>query len=277
MAANFTTVFWRSYKSLWDDEVFTHAAQVAFFFTFALFPLLLFLTSVFGMVLHGGEELKARLFAYLGQIMPGSAFTLVTTWIDEVAIASSGEKLTFGLVLAVWSASAGIDNLRTSLNAVYGIKETRSWLQTRALSIVLTLALSLLVALTLLLIFYGTELVQWLFPILPQGLTTFVSYPIILVALLVAFAIVFNLVPNHPTPTWQWFTPGAFTGILLWLIFSGGFKVYLTYFDTYARTYGSLGAVIILLLWLYLTAIVVLVGGVINKVVADLRDQDSSS
>ena len=272
MIRDFRTILRNTVDTIWEDEVFAHAAQVAFFFTFALFPLLLFLTSLFGLIIQEGDTLRTQLFGYLGQVMPASAFGLVKVWIDEVATASSGGKLTFGLAVAIWSASAGIDNLRVSLNAVYGIKETRSWFHTRALSIALTVALGLLVALTLILIFYGTELVTWLIPGLPDRLQLIASYAVILAALLLAFSVVFNLVPNHPTPKWQWLSPGAFTGIVLWLLFSGGFRLYLKYFDMYARTYGSLGAMIILLLWLYLTAIVILVGGVINKVV---RDGDS--
>lgn len=274
MPSGFRVILRRTFESIRRDEVLNHAAQVAFFFTFALFPLLLFLTSLFGLILHEDSSVRTQLLGYLAKVMPASAFGLVETWIDEVAQGSSGGKLTFGLVVALWSASSGLDNLRVSLNAVYGIKETRSWLHTRALSVVLTVSLGFLVASTLMLVFYGTEVLNWLLPGLPAELTGAVSYSVVLLALLFAFAVVFNLVPDHPTRTWAWFSPGAFTGIFLWLSFSAGFRIYLGFFDTYARTYGSLGAVIILLLWLYLTAVVVLVGAVINRVVIDLRAEN---
>jgi membrane protein len=265
------TISARTVRDCWTDDVFAHAAQVAFYFTLALFPLLLFLTSVFGLVIQEGDALRTSLFEYLGRVMPPTAFGVVGTWIDEVVSASSTGKLTFGLLVTLWSGSAGLDSLRTSLNAVYRIRETRPWILTRALSVALTVGLGAIAAVALLLIFYGHELAEWLLPWLPQQMKLAASYSVILVSLLLGFAVVYNLVPNHPTRRWQWFSPGAFIGIVLWLGLSILFRLYLGYFDMYARIYGSLGAVIVLLFWLYLNAVVVLVGGVVNKVVNDIR------
>jgi membrane protein len=87
---------------------------------------------------------------------------------------------------------------------------------------------------------------------------------VILILLLLAFALLYNFAPNHSPFQWKWITPGSIIGVFLWIVLSGAFRLYLHYFDSYAATYGSLGAMIILLLWLYLTALVILVGGVIN-------------
>lgn len=275
MAIEFKEVLRRTYRKMSDDELLNHAAQVAFYFTFSLFPLLLFLTTVFGLAMNQDEVLRAELFAYLQKVMPPSAFGVVRSTVEEVASEWSGGTLTVGLLVALWSASAGVDSLRVSLNAGYGIKETRSIYRVKVNSIMLTLALGLLLVVTMSLLFYGSELVQWLLPGLGGSLTGIVSYAVIFVSLILGFAIVYNAIPNHPSFHWQWFSPGAFTAIGLWLLFSFGFRLYLSYFDRYAKTYGSLGAVIILLLWLYLTATVVLVGGVINGVVRDLRASES--
>jgi len=83
---------------------------------------------------------------------------------------------------------------------------------------------------------------------------------------LLAFALLYNFAPNHDPFKWKWITPGAVIGVILWILFSFGFRLYLRYFDSYAATYGSLGAMIILLLWLYLTALVILIGGAINAI-----------
>lgn len=277
MAIVFSEVLRRTYRRMAEDELLNHAAQVAFYFTFSLFPLLLFLTTVFGLVMNQDAALRSELFAYLQKVMPSAAFGLLQSTITEVASEWSGGKLTVGLLIALWSASAGVDSLRVSLNASYGIKETRSLLHVKVNSILLTLLLGVLLVLTMSLIFYGSELLHWLIPGLGETLTSALSYAILLTSLLLGFAIVYNAVPNHPTFPWQWFSPGAFTGIALWLLFSYGFRLYLSFFDRYARTYGSLGAVIILLLWLYLTATVVLVGGTINAVVRDLRKENDLS
>lgn len=276
MAPMLSKVVAQTYIRIDREEILNHAAQVAFYFTFSLFPLLLFLTTVFGVVMNQDAALRTELFSYLEKVMPSAAFGIVRSTIEETATAWSGGKLTLGLLVALWSASAGIDSLRVSLNASYGIRETRSFYHVRLNSIGLTLALGLLLVLTMSLIFYGSELLAWLVPGIPQILVPTLSYMVIFASLLLGFAIVYNAVPNHPTVSWKWFSPGAFTGIALWLAFSYGFRVYLTFFDRFAKTYGSLGAVIILLLWLYLTALVILVGGVINAVVRDLSSMEPS-
>lgn len=270
------TVIRRTYGKTLEDELLNHAAQVAFYFTFSLFPLLLFLTTVFGLLIDRDAVLKMELFTYLQKVMPQSAFELVRSTIDEVAAQWSGGTLTLSLLVALWSASAGVDSLRVSLNASYGIKETRSFYRTKFDAIALTLALGTLLVLTMALVFYGTELLSWLIPGLSLPLTRILSYAIIASALLLGFAIVYNAVPNHPTFRWQWFSHGAFVAIAMWLIASYGFRLYLGYFDRYAKTYGSLGAVIVLLLWLYLTAVVVLVGGAVNAVIRDLREDSAN-
>src|SRR5688500_86579 len=103
------------YDKFFETDVMSAAAQVAFYFSFAFFPLLLFLISVFGMVLESTDELRGELYGYLAQIMPPSAYTLVQTTMDEIIETSSGSKLTFGLLITLWSASAGIDSLRIAL------------------------------------------------------------------------------------------------------------------------------------------------------------------
>lgn len=273
MKAGLTEVLKRTYGKIVNDELLSHAAQVAFYFTFSLFPLLLFLTTVFGLVMNKDAVLKTELFTYLEKVMPHSAFGLLRSTIDEVATEWSGGTLTAGLLIALWSASAGMDSLRVTLNASYGIKETRSFFHTKLNSILLTLALGTLLVVTMSLIFYGSGVLHWILPGLPSALTSILSYALIISALLLGFALVYNVVPNHPTFHWQWFSHGAFLAISLWLAISYGFRLYLAFFDRYARTYGSLGAVIILMLWFYLTAVVVLIGGAVNSVIRDLRTE----
>jgi membrane protein len=258
--------FVRLYKKTNDDDIFGNAAQVAFYFSFALFPLLLFLITLFGIILNSADDLRGELFSYLRQVMPGSAFELVQTTLKEVTENSSGGKLTIGILITLWSASAGIDNLRGALNEVYNLKETRSWWKTKLLAVLLTLGIGVLVFVTIGALFYGTQLLDYLLPIDSPYILMPLRWIIVLGVLILTFAVIYNFTPNHDAFDWKWITPGALIGIVLWLLASGVFRIYLRYFDSYAKTYGSLGAVIILLLWLYLTALVILVGGAINAI-----------
>ena len=268
----FTTDFLKKvYDEAMSEDIVSNAAQVAFYFIFALFPLLLFLLSLFGLVLESAENFRQELFLYLRQIIPASAITLIEQTLNEVVQGSSGGKLTFGFLLALWSASAGIDSLRIVLNDVYDLEEKRPWWKYKLMCVLLTLGLTILISIVIGIVFYGSH--QLTYFLTTAGLESSaryvggaLSFILIIAALLFAFACIYAFVPNHSKFTFRWITPGAVAGVFLWLLFSFGFRIYLAYFDSYAKTYGSLGALIILLLWLYLTALVILIGGVINSV-----------
>ena len=269
-------------KALYEEDILSTAATVAFYFSFALFPLLLFLVSLFGLILENADEFRSELFYYMRQIMPVSAYELVQSTVKEVLENSSGGKLTIGLLIALWSASAGIDSLRVALNSVYNLKETRSYIKTKLLAIIITLSLTLLVTVALGLVFYGWGLLTWLLtsiglPVPPTFFLVIIQWITVFVLLMIIFAILYNFLPIHKPFEWAWITPGAITSIVLWLLLSYAFRLYLSYFDTYDKTYGSLGAVIILMLWLYLTAIVILVGGSINAILEEMTNPESAA
>ncbi|HVE57587.1 MAG TPA: YihY/virulence factor BrkB family protein [Pyrinomonadaceae bacterium] len=266
MNFDYKDFFKRLYAKISDDDILGNAAQVAFYFTFALFPLLLFLMTLLGLILSSKENLQAELFQYLQQVMPASAFTLVRTTLEEVTKESSGGTLTVGVLITLWAAAAGIDNLRGALNEVYNLMETRSWWKTKLLAVLLTLGIGILVLIALSFIFYGTPLLALILPIDSPFILKILGWLIILLVLILAFALIYNFTPNHDPFEWKWISPGAISAIVLWILFSVGFQIYLHFFDSYAKTYGSLGAVIILLLWLYLTALVILIGGAINAI-----------
>ncbi len=268
--------FWRLYERTIESDITNRSAQAAFYFTFALFPFLFFLISLFGLVLVSTDGLKAETYAYLGQIMPGSAFALVSRTVDEVISHSSTGKLTIGIVITLWSASAGIDGIRAGLNAAYGLSETRSWWRTKLQSLIITLIVSLLAAAVLGIVFYGWQLVRVSLtnlglPVESPWILVGIQWISILLLMLFAFEVIYNILPNFPKIKWDWITPGSLVAIGLWLILSGLFRTYIAYFNSYDKAYGSLGAVMILALWLYLTAFVIMVGGVINSVNRDLK------
>jgi len=258
--------FSRLWEKVSDDDIIGNAAQVAFYFSFAIFPLLLFLMSLLGIILNDKQDLQEELFLILGQVMPGSAFDLVKKTLDEVTQNASGGKLTFGILITLWSASAGIDNMRGTLNEVYNLKETRSFIRAKLTSLALTLVVGILILVALGFIVYGSQFLDSVLPIDSPAVLQGLEWLIILLVLLLAFALLYNFAPNHDAFQWKWLSPGAVIGVILWVLLTGGFRLYLRYFDSYAATYGSLGAVIVLMLWLYLTALVILIGGAINAI-----------
>ena len=261
-------------KRVWaemnSDEVFGRAAQLAYYFLLALFPLLLFLTSVIGVVMGAGSGLRQKLFNYLSQILPGSASELVSKTMLEVTGASGGGKITFGILAALWAASNGMGAITQALNIAYDVEETRPWWKQRLTAVVLTISLSVLIISALVLVLYGGKLGDYLTAI--YGLdaifrTTWriLQWPIVLAFMLLAFALIYYFAPDIRKQKWIWVTPGAVIGVALWLLVSFGFRVYLHYFDSYSATYGTLGAVIVLMLWLYFTGAAILIGGEINS------------
>jgi len=263
------------FDKITDTGLFDRSAQVAFYFSFAFFPLLLFLLTLFGLVLDKTDRLQAELYSYLAHIMPGSAYTLVRTTMDEIIATSSGGKLTLGLFATLWSASAGIDSLRSAMNAVYEVDEDRAYWKTKLQSLVLTLGFILLLALALTIITAGTGLADTAAAAVGlsdvgHSVMVVVQWLFLLLVLLFATAVVYSWLPSFEEFRWVWVSPGAVLAITLWVILSAGFKLYLGYFNTYNKAYGSLGAVIILMLWMYLTALALLTGGAINSVLTEM-------
>jgi len=255
-----------------ETDLFNRAAQVAFYFSFAFFPLLLFLMTLFGIVLDKTDTLQGELYRYLAQVMPASAYQLVRTTMDEIIANSSGGKLTIGLVATLWSASAGIDSLRSAMNSVYEVDETSPWWKLKLQSLLFTFLFILLIGVALTVITAGVKLAET-----AAGDSDIVKWTVVgaqwiflFCVLLFTTAAIYNWLPSFEKFRWVWVSPGALVAIILWLILTAGFKTYLHYFNSYNKAYGSLGAVIILMLWMYLTGLAILAGGAINSVLTEM-------
>jgi membrane protein len=266
---------WRNFGGrLWqrinEHDIFGRAAQLSYYFLLALFPLLLFLITLFGYFAQTGSELRDKLINYLATVMPASAIDLVHTTLDEVARARGGGKLSLGLLAALWAASNGMGAMSGTLNAAYGVQETRPWWKVRLTSILLTIGLSVLIIVALIIVLYGGhigERVAVYFGFGPAFTVAWkiLQWPIALFFLLLTFTMIYHFAPNVRPKRCIWWSPGTLVAIVLWLLFSFGFRLYLHFFDSYGVTYGSLGALIILMLWFYFTGIAILVGGEINS------------
>lgn len=267
--------FAKLYTKADSTDLLSRAASVAFYFSFALFPLLLFLVTLAGLVLGNTESLKSDLYRYLFQIMPLSAFSLVRDTLEEIIESSSSGKLTIGIFITLWSASAGVDTLRTALNAIYELRETRSWWRTKLQSLLLTFLFITILTFAMIAVSTGWELLGRLVELASLDIDSpiffgIVHWLLILAVLLFTSEVIYSWIPCHPKFHWVWLTYGSMVAILLWLASSGGFRLYLHYFNTYNRTYGSLGAVIILMLWMFLSGTSILIGGAINSVLAEM-------
>ncbi len=263
-----------------EDEILGRAAQLSYYFLLALFPLLLFLITLFGYLDSAGSHLRHKLISYLGTVMPDSALNLVVATIDQVTNARGGGKLSFGLLAALWAASSGLNALAQALNAAYDVLETRPWWKVRLISIALTVAMAVLIISALLIVLYGGRLGHFLATFIHEGRAFTVAWkilqwPIALAFVFIAFLLIYQFAPNVsakrrggrlPASDYRrrWLSPGVVIAVILWLLVSLGFRLYLHFFNSYSATYGSLGALIILMLWFYLTGAAILLGGEIN-------------
>ncbi|MFN2453150.1 MAG: YihY/virulence factor BrkB family protein [Pyrinomonadaceae bacterium] len=259
----------RIWLEIYDSDLFTRAAALSYYFLLALFPLLLFLTAMLGYFADAGTELRNNLLGYLGRVVPRSASALIYVTVNEINKDAGGGKLSFGLLAAVWFASYGMGAISETLNSAYGVKESRSWWKVRLIAVGLTIALAVLIIGALALVLYGGEIGESLanrfgLSIAFKLAWNVLQWPIVLAFVLFAFALIYYFAPNLYHRKWYWITPGSVFGVALWLLVSFCFRTYLRYFDRYSVTYGSLGAVIILMLWFYMTGAALLVGGKVN-------------
>ncbi|MFN2511713.1 MAG: YihY/virulence factor BrkB family protein [Pyrinomonadaceae bacterium] len=268
---------WKTFgKHLWSklntDDVLNRAAILSFYFLLALFPLLLFLTALLGSFADAGTELRGNLLTYLRAIVPVSASDLINTTVDEISQDTSGGKLSFGLLTSLWFASSGMGAIIEGLNVAYDVKETRAWWRRTVLAIVLTIALAVLIITALALMFYGSGIAEGIanrygFGAAFSAAWTVLQWPVVVVFAFLAFALIYYFAPDLHEQQLRWLAPGAMVGVFLWLLVSFLFGSYLNIYNTYNVVYGSLGAVIILMLWFYLTGVTILIGGEVNAII----------
>ena len=276
MPNNLSRLVARVVQRVNDHEIFGRAAQLSYYFLLALFPLLLVLINVLGYMAQEGTAFREQLLTYLAAVMPRSAIALVRTTLNEISDASGTGKVSFGLLAALWAASNGMGAISDTLNTAYNVKERRPWWKVRIISVCLTVALAILILAALAIVLYGGTIGEALAARYGFGgvftiVWKIVQWPIALVFVLTTFNLIYNFAPDLPEGSRSWITPGAFVGVGLWLIVSFGFRGYLSFFDSYSVTYGSLGAVIVLMLWFYLTGVAILIGGEVNSEVSHRR------
>lgn len=257
-------ILWRTWKEIRSDDVFGRAAQLAYCFFLALFPFLICVVatlSIFGNADRG----RALLFGFLSQMLPRSAFDLITSTFSQILQASGPLKASVGIIASIWSASLGMSAAMDTLNVAYDVKETRSFWKQYLIAILLTIGMGLLVVISTLMVIFGNNIIHTL--MLPNWALfawRFAKWPVAAALLLLGFAVTYYFAPNLTHRKWYWITPGSILAVFLLMLISLGLRIYLHFAGDYTATYGALGGVIVLLLGFYLGGVAVLVGGVLN-------------
>ncbi len=266
----------RTFKSFNEDNLLSRAAELGYYFLFALFPTLVSASAILGLVVRNTSQLYVKLLDYLALVIPPSAFAIVLETFNKTTAGSSGGKITLGLAAALWSASVGFSAIQDTLNTVYKVRETRPYWKARGSAILVTVLLSLLITITLFTLLGGDFLARFVRLHLYSRVTQlsaevalrFISWTVAAGLLVLLFALIYYFAPDVKNKRWHWLTPGAAIGIFGWLVASIALRIYLHYFDNYSVTYGSLGAVIILLTWFYITGLMILTGAEVNSEIA---------
>ena len=258
---------WREFN---QDEILDRSAALSYYFLGAIFPLLLVLFSILGLLATPGSQIRETIMRYANVVLPGSASGLIQQTLDQIMNASGGGKISFGILLSIWSASAGVVAVMSALNVVYDVRESRNYLRVRATAIGLMLGMSICILLGSALALFGGSFAEWLGNRFALS-TAFVvgwkilQFPIALVFILLTFDLIYYFAPDDRRRGRKWWNVGAITAVVLWLLVSFCFRLYLHFFNSYSVTYGSLGALIILMLWFYFTGLAILIGGEINS------------
>ncbi|MCA1826047.1 MAG: YihY/virulence factor BrkB family protein [Myxococcales bacterium] len=249
-----------------DNAATDRAAQLSYYFLFALFPFLFFLVTLAAYLPVKGviDDLVSR----IDPLMPDEAMQLIRTQLTSLATRQRPHLLTLGLALALWSASRGVDALRTALNLSYDVKESRPWWRTQGTALLITVCTSALMLLAVIGLSLGGSAGLWLAAHLHVDkfwplLWDWLRWPITAIGVMMVFALLYYFLPDVEQE-WRFITPGSAIGTCLWLLACWVFSLYADNFGSYDRTYGSIGGVIVLMTWLYVTGLIFIVGGEIN-------------
>jgi membrane protein len=263
----------RTFKAFLADNLLGRAAELGFYFLFALFPTLVSASSVLGLAARSASRIYDNLLTYLSVLIPHSAMGIVLETFNQTTAASSSGKITFGLAAALWSASVGFSAIQDTLNTVYKVPETRPYWKARLSAIAVTLLLAVLVTLLLASMLGGDffaaiarhRIAHRSLALLAAAACRTIGWALATALLILIFAVIYYFAPDVKASRWRWLSPGAAVGIVTWLLASFGLRIYLYFFNNYSVTYGSLGAVIILLMWFYITGLMLLLGAELNS------------
>lgn len=257
----------RTAKETSEDNGLGLAAQLAYYFFLALFPALLFLIAVAG--LFASPAFIDQVVGALDGIAPASVVDILREQLVGLTQSNNSGILTFGVAAAVWSGSTAMVGLIDALNRAYDVDEARPWWKQRLLAIVLTLGVATFILAATALVLSGPQMADW--AIAHLGMSHVFSWawkilqwPLVFALIGTAFGLIYYFAPDVEQD-FVWLTPGAVVATVLWLLGSLAFRFYISNFGSYNATYGTIGGVMVLMLWLYITGLVIVVGGELNS------------
>ena len=264
--AGWKDVLWRTKSQLAEDRLSIIAAGVAFYGLLSIFPALTALVALYGLVFDPAQVMQ-QIQAMQG-LLPQQATELLAGQMQDLAQtdhAALGIGLAGGILVALWSASSAVKTLMEALNVAYDEEEKRGFLKRTALALALTLAgiVAVIVAIALVVVLPGVIRFLGLGDTLQQ-VAQWARWPIVVLVVWAGIALMYRYGPSRDRPRWHWLSWGSASAVLLWLIGSALFSWYVTSFGNYNTTYGSMGAVVILLMWFLLSAYAVLIGAELN-------------
>jgi len=269
----------RGWKEASEDQVPLLGAGVAFFGFLALFPALAAFTLIYGLVADPAT-ISAQTQT-LTASLPPEARTLLVGQLDQLASVpqqSLGWGLVLAIVLALWSASGGVGNLITAVNIAYDEEKKRGFVKDKLLALGVTVGAVIFMALIVALMAGVPVVLGFLDVNGPLRWVIEVVRWLLLAALvMVALAVLYRVAPDRDAPKFRWVSAGAATATVLWLVASAAFSLYVTFFGNYAKTYGALAGVVLLMLWLWLTSYAILLGAEINAESEEQTVKDTTS
>jgi membrane protein len=257
------------WRSSLDDDIADRAAELAYYFLFSLFPGLIVLSAMFSLFASTRARSDLELMLYLGKVIPPGAFNMVQSTFTATTAFTATRNLVVGAIFSLWSATYGMSSAQSILNVVFRVKETRPYWKAKLIALLLTLAIFVLVFTAMVLLLVGDYVMKffmhiWLADGMLEILWKIARFCAAIFLMNLVFSLTYHWGPDRREHRWRWVSPGAVVGVIAWVAASIGFRFYLHFFNSYARLYGSLGAVIVLLTWFYVSGLVLLLGAEIN-------------
>jgi membrane protein len=267
-------------KEFMRDDALGLGAQLAFYLILAIFPFILFCVAILDAFSSASPQFATELFVYLERLLPAQVFGLIQTYTENTLRNEDTAPglLSIGILGTIWAASGAFAALMNALNRAYEVQETRPFWKVRGIAILMTLGLSALILIGVLLLVAGPSIGRTLAEVLTLGdefmfVWNIVRWPAALLFMVVTVALMFYFAPDANQP-FRWITPGGVVGILLWVLASIAFNLYLSSdFNAYNKTYGSIGTVIILLLYLYISSLTILFGATLNATLVRMKEE----
>ena len=275
-ARGWKDILWRVYAGISNDRILANAAAVTIYALLALFPAIAALVSIYGLFADPAS-IQQQLDAVSG-VLPGGAIDVIRDQLNSLAAqprGTLGVSFLIGLAISLWSANGGIKALFDALNAVYGEKEQRSFIRLTAITLVFTVSMIGFVLVAMACIVALPVALNYL-PSFMGSILNIVRWPVMLVLVAVALAVIYRYGPSRDTPKWRWITWGSTFAALAWLGFSAIFSFYAAHFGSFNKTYGSLGAIIGFMTWMWLSVAVILLGAKLNAETEHQTARDST-